>query len=92
MDMFVFTGIVWKEDEEFSALCPELDVSSQGKSSAKARENLLEAATLHLEGSFEDGLPYLRPVPASEDPRNNFPTGSLDVFKFKVDVAIKAHA
>jgi predicted RNase H-like HicB family nuclease len=92
MDMFVFTGIVWKEGEEFSALCPELDVSSQGESSAEARENLLEAATLHLEGSFEGGLPYLRPVPASEDPRNNFTSGSLDGFKFKVDVAIKTHA
>ena len=31
MEMFVFTGILWKEDNEFSALCPELDVASQGK-------------------------------------------------------------
>lgn len=92
MDMFVFTGIIWKEDKEYSALCPELDVVSQGKTPAEARRNLLEAATLHLEGSFEDGLPYLRPVPVSDDPRNAFPTESLEVFKFKVDVAIKAHA
>ncbi len=92
MDMFVFTGIVWKENKEYSALCPELDVASQGKTSAEARKNLLEAATLHLEGSFEDGLPYLRPVPSSEDPRNEFPAESLKVFKFKVDVAIKAYA
>ncbi len=92
MDMFVFTGIIWKEDQDYSALCPELDVASQGKTSVEARNNLLEAATLHLEGSFEDGLPYLRPVPASEDPRHSIPAELLEVFKFKVDVAIKAHA
>jgi predicted RNase H-like HicB family nuclease len=92
MDMFVFTGILWKEDNEYSALCPELDVASQGKTLAEARKNLLEAATLHLEGSFEDGLPYLRPVPPSEDPRNAFSPEALKIFKFKVDVAVKAYA
>ena len=92
MEMFVFTGILWKEEKEFSALCPELDVASQGESPAEARKNLLEAAALHLEGSFEDGLPYLRPVPTEEDPRNSFPPESLEIFKFKVDVAIKAYA
>jgi predicted RNase H-like HicB family nuclease len=92
MDMFVFTGIIWKENSEYSALCPELDVVSQGKTSAEARNNLLEAAALHLEGSFEDGLPYLRPVPSEEDPRNSLPVEALEIFKFKVDVAIKAHA
>jgi len=92
MEMFVFTGILWKEEKDFSALCPELDVASQGESPAEARKNLLEAAALHLEGSFEDGLPYLRPVPTEEDPRNSFPPESLEIFKFKVDVAIKAYA
>ena len=85
MDMFVFTGILWKEEKEFSALCPELDVASQGKTIAEARKNLLE-------GSFEDGLPYLRPVPTEEDPRNSLPAEALEIFKFKVDVAIKAYA
>ncbi|MFZ5921985.1 MAG: type II toxin-antitoxin system HicB family antitoxin [Chloroflexota bacterium] len=92
MEMFVFTGIVWKEGGEFSALCPELDVASQGKTINEARDNLLEAAALHLEGSFEDGLPYMRPVPPSEDPRNSLPAETLKIFKFKVDVAIKAYA
>ena len=92
MDMFVFTGIIWKGDEEYSVVCPELDIASQGKTPVEARENLLEAAALHLEGSFEDGLPYLRPIPASDDPRNSIPAESLEVFKFKVDVDIKAHA
>ena len=92
MDMFVFTGVLWKEENEFSALCPELDVATQGKTVIEARDGLLEAAALHLEGSFENGLPYLRPVPPSEDPRNSLPAESLEVFKFKVDVAVKAYA
>ena len=92
MEMFVFTGLIWKDGEEYSGLCPELDVASQGKTTQEARKNLLEAATLHLEGSFEDGLPYLRPVPPADDPRNSLPAENLQVFKFKVDVAIKAYA
>ena len=92
MELFVFTGIIWKEEKEFSALCPELDAASQGKTSAEARKNLLEAATFHLEGCFEDGLPYMRPVPSEEDPRNSLPANILEIFKFKVKVAIKAYA
>jgi predicted RNase H-like HicB family nuclease len=92
MEMFVFTGLIWKEGEAFSALCPELDVPSQGATKEEARKNLLEAASLHLEGSFEDGLPYLRPIPATDYPRNSIPAGDLEIFKFKVDVAVKAYA
>ncbi len=40
----------------------------------------------------EDGLPYLRPVPPSEDPRNFIPAETIHVFKFKVDVEIRVHA
>ena len=92
MERFIFTGFLWKEDGAYSALCPELDVVSQGETVAEAWENLLEAASLHLEGSFKDGLPYLRPVPPSEDPHNSLLPEALTVFKFKVDVAIKAYA
>jgi predicted RNase H-like HicB family nuclease len=84
MEMFVFTGIIWKESDEYSALCPELDIASQGGTVAEARNNLLETAALHLEGSFKDDLPYSRPVPASEDLRNFHPGDSLKVFKFEV--------
>jgi len=56
MEWFVFTGIIWKESDEYSALCPELDIASQGETIAEARKNLLEAAVLHLEGFIEDGL------------------------------------
>lgn len=92
MNMFVFTGTIWQEEKGYSALCPELDVATQGETSDEARGNLLEAAALHLEGSIEDGLPYLRPVPVEEDPRNSFPAEALEIFKFNVDIAVKAYA
>ena len=92
MDMFVFTGIIWKDENGFSALCPELDIASQGNTAREARQMLLEAATLHLEGTFEDGLPYMRPVPTREDPRSTMPANLLEIFRFKVDVAVRAHA
>jgi predicted RNase H-like HicB family nuclease len=92
MELFVFTGIIWQDGDEFVSLCPELDISSQGTTPAQAKAMLLEAVTLHLEGTFEDGLPYLRPVPPAEDPRNNLPENQLDIFHFKVDVAIRAYA
>jgi predicted RNase H-like HicB family nuclease len=84
--------LIWKEKTGFSALCPELDLASQGRTRKEAQEKLLEAAALHLEGSFEGGLPCLHPVPAADDPRNSLPAKEVKVFKFKVDVAIKAYA
>jgi predicted RNase H-like HicB family nuclease len=92
MEMFVFTGILLQEDDGYSALCPELDVASQGASMEEATTMLLEAATLHLEGAIEDGLPYLRPISPSEDPRNTLPTGIAKTFRFKVDVRVRAYA
>ena len=92
MEMFVFTGILLQEDEGYSALCPELDVASQGASMEEATTMLLEAATLHLEGAIEDGLPYLRPISPSEDPRNTLPTGIVKTFRLKVDVRVHAYA
>jgi predicted RNase H-like HicB family nuclease len=92
MALFVFTGLIWKGTNEFSALCPELDVASQGATWEEARGKLLEAAALHLEGSFEDGLPYPHPVPQADDPRNSLSPDELEVFKFKVDAAVKAYA
>jgi predicted RNase H-like HicB family nuclease len=74
------------ESYSCSALCPELDVATQGASVQEARALLLEAAILHLEGAFEDGLPYLRPIPREEDPRLTTPERVEEEFRFKVDV------
>jgi predicted RNase H-like HicB family nuclease len=43
------TAIIEREDDGFVALCPELDVASQGASIEEARVNLIEALTLFFE-------------------------------------------
>jgi predicted RNase H-like HicB family nuclease len=43
------TAIVEKEGEGYVALCPELDVASQGDSIEEAARNLREAVELFLE-------------------------------------------
>lgn len=43
------TAIIEREDDGFVALCPELDVASQGASIEEARTNLIEALTLYFE-------------------------------------------
>ena len=49
-----FTAIIRKGKKQFVALCPEVDVASQGISVEKALENLKEAVSLYVE---EMGLP-----------------------------------
>jgi predicted RNase H-like HicB family nuclease len=43
------TAIIGREDDWFVALCPELDIASQGKTIEEARGNLVEALTLFFE-------------------------------------------
>ena len=40
------TAIIEREGDGYDALCPEVDVASQGDSVAEARDNLKEALTL----------------------------------------------
>jgi predicted RNase H-like HicB family nuclease len=44
-----FTAIIEREDDGFVALCPELDIASQGDSIEAARANLQEALQLFFE-------------------------------------------
>ena len=44
-----FTAVIQQEGKWFVALCPELDVASQGKTIEEARLNLTEAVELLLE-------------------------------------------
>ena len=46
-----FTAIIEKEDKMYVALCPELDIASQGDSVEEARQNLKEAIELFLENA-----------------------------------------
>jgi predicted RNase H-like HicB family nuclease len=47
------TAIIEREDDGFVALCPELDIASQGATTEEARANLVEALTLFLETADE---------------------------------------
>lgn len=44
-----FTTIIEREGNQYVALCPELDIASQGESIEKARHNLSAALKLFFE-------------------------------------------
>jgi predicted RNase H-like HicB family nuclease len=46
-----FTAIVQREGDGYVALCPELDVASQGDTIEQARKNLKEALELFFESA-----------------------------------------
>jgi predicted RNase H-like HicB family nuclease len=45
------TAIIEREDDGYVALCPELDIASEGESVEEARVNLVEALTLFFESA-----------------------------------------
>ena len=55
-----FTALIEREGDGFFALCPELDIASQGDTVENARENLKEAVELFFEyasaGEIEERL------------------------------------
>lgn len=50
------TAIIEKEGDGFVALCPEVDVASQGESVAEARDNLKEALELFFETAPQEEI------------------------------------
>ena len=44
-----FTAIIEREENLYVALCPELDIASQGETVEQARINLIEALELFFE-------------------------------------------
>lgn len=50
------TGIVHREEDHYVALCPELDVVSQGDTLEEANQNLLEACELFLEYACDEEI------------------------------------
>jgi predicted RNase H-like HicB family nuclease len=67
------TAIIEREDESFVALCPELDIASQGDTVESARQNLVEALELFFE---------------SADPSEVTRRLHTDVFITRVEVAV----
>ncbi len=49
MPTFGLTAVIRKGEKQYVALCPELDVVSQGPTIEEAMGNLKEAAELYLE-------------------------------------------
>ena len=47
------TAIVEREDDSYVALCPELDIASQGATVAEAQDNLEEELELFFETASE---------------------------------------
>jgi predicted RNase H-like HicB family nuclease len=47
------TAIIEREGHGYVALCPELDIASQGDTVAEARDNLIEALELFFEVASE---------------------------------------
>ena len=48
-----FTAVIEREGDGFTALCPELDIASQGNSVEDAADNLKEAVALFFEHASE---------------------------------------
>ena len=48
-NMKQFTAVIEREDNSYVALCPELDIASQGGTVEEARSNLKEAIELFFE-------------------------------------------
>lgn len=67
------TAIIEREDDSYVALCPELDIASQGGTVEEARKNLVEALELFF---------------ASADPTEVSRRLHSEVFVTRVEVAI----
>ena len=50
------TAIVEREGNGYVALCPEVDVASQGQTVSEARDNLAEALALFFETASADEI------------------------------------
>jgi predicted RNase H-like HicB family nuclease len=51
-----FTVIIERENDMYVALCPELDIASQGKTVNEARKNLQEALELFFETASDEEI------------------------------------
>ena len=51
-----FTTIIHTEDDFYVALCPELDIASQGSKIEEAKDNLKEAVELFFECASEEEI------------------------------------
>ena len=60
-----FTALIEREENGYVALCPELDIASEGESIAEAKANLKEALELFFESASPEEIE--RRVSRSDD-------------------------
>jgi len=89
---FVFTGVLLKENSGVSAICPDVDVATEGETKTEAKENLIEAVSLYIESAFENNIPILRPIPLEENPLVTDKGNVLEKFNIKIDFKVKTYA
>jgi predicted RNase H-like HicB family nuclease len=51
VSMQQFTAVIERDEDWYVALCPELDIASQGRTVEEARRNLIEAIELLFEAA-----------------------------------------
>ena len=51
-----FTAVIEREGNKYVALCPELDIASQGETVEEARKNLKEAIQLFFETASQQEI------------------------------------
>lgn len=66
----LWTAIIEREGDAYVALCPELNVASQGSSVAEARDNLREALALFCETASPDEILRRRHAEIYHGPRS----------------------
>lgn len=52
------TAVIEREANIYVALCPELDIASQGENSTEAKLNLIEALELYFETAPQEEISY----------------------------------
>jgi len=87
----VLRSVLIKENSQFTALCLDTDVASDGMTPQKAKANLQEAVELYIESAVENNLPVIRPIPKEENPLFTRASDIVEDFALNVSFQITAY-
>lgn len=68
MRTFKLTAVIEREEDGYVALCPEIDVASQGATIDEARRNLREAVELFFESASDSEVDRRMPSEIHVEP------------------------
>lgn len=84
-----FTGEIFKEEGAYVSYCPELDLSSCGKSIDEAKDNLLKATKLFIEEAQKMGtLKSILEESGYDTSQKNLKSPMVEIDKLKLDVEV----